>query len=216
MNTTAIILAAGQASRMRLEGEFKSKALLPLPYPPAERDNGPWLPALACLAQTYRQAGVQDIMLVSGYHQHETETLARELGLLCANNSAPWAGMFSSVRTALAAMAPCDSFFVNPVDVPLIAVDTIRSLLAQSAVQPDAVLVPVHAGEEGHPPLIPGQYRERILSHDGDNGLAGALQALPRMRVDVADPFVLEDMDTPEDYARLCRASQSRLGALHE
>ena len=199
MNAVAIVLAAGQASRMRLEGAFRSKALLPLPYANAT------LPALTCLAETYRQAGVHDIVLVSGYHKHETETLGRELGLVCVRNAQPEQGMFSSVHTALAAMPPCDSMFVNPVDVPLIAVDTIRTLLARAVTHPDTVLVPTHAGEEGHPPLIPGHYRERILAHDGSNGLAGALQNLPRLHVDVPDAFVLEDMDTPDDYARLCR-----------
>ena len=199
MNAVAIVLAAGQASRMRLEGAFRSKALLPLPYANAT------LPALTCLAETYRQAGVHDIVLVSGYHQHETETLGRELGLVCVRNAQPEQGMFSSIRTALSAMPPCDNFFVNPVDVPLVAVNTIRRLLALPAAHPGTVLVPVYGGEEGHPPLIPGQFREGILAHDGSHGLAGALQNLPRLHVDVPDAFVLEDMDTPEDYARLCR-----------
>ena len=199
MNTVAIVLAAGQASRMRLEGAFRSKALLPLPYANAT------LPALSCLAETYRQAGVHDVVLVSGYHRHETETLGRELGLVCVRNTHPEQGMFSSVRAALAAMPPCDGMFVNPVDVPLVTVETIKTLLAQAITKPDTVLIPAHAGEEGHPPLIPGHYRERILAHDGSSGLAGALHNLPRLLVDVPDALVLEDMDTPEDYARLCR-----------
>ena len=200
---------------MKLDGAYKSKALLPVPEHVAGCTTGhasgwtspaPWLPALARLVQSYRQAGVQDIILVSGYHHEEVESLGHSLGLRCARNGQPERGMFSSVCAGLAAMPQCDSFFVHPVDIPLVRPSTIGALLAVAGGTPDAVLLPEHAGEEGHPPLIPGKYRDSILAHDGHNGLAGALAGLACEHVSVHDDiFVLEDMDTPSDYHRLCR-----------
>lgn len=194
---------------MQLDGAYRSKALLPVPDHVESRANAcasAWSPALARLAQTYRQAGVQDLLLVSGYHHGETEALGHSLGLRCARNGQPEQGMFSSVCAGLAAMPPCVNFFVHPVDIPLVRASTIRTLLDAAEDHADAILVPEFGGEEGHPPLIPSAFRDSILAHDGHNGLAGALAGLACERVPVPDdPFILEDMDTPTDYHRLCR-----------
>lgn len=219
MNAVALILAAGAASRMQLDGAYKSKALLPVPSHAANHATGsvadsgrnghtsaPWLPALASLAQAYRQAGVQEIILVSGYHHEETEALGRDLGLHCVRNNQPEQGMFSSVCAGLATISACEAFFVHPVDIPLVRAKTIKMLLDAARNHRSSIILPEHAGEEGHPPLIPFKYRDTILAHDGHNGLAGALAGLERTHVVVPDdPFVLEDMDTPSDYDRLCR-----------
>lgn len=218
MKACAIILAAGASSRMQLAGAYKSKALLPLPYcgqnglvrqEGAYGSSAPaaavtWLPALEILARNYRQAGINRLMLVSGFHHAETEILARELGLVCVRNEQPDKGMFSSVCAALGHLPDCDGFFIQPVDVPLVRAKTLQTLLEIASADPKAVLLPIYGGEEGHPPLFPACYRDIILAHDGQGGLAGLLPRLPLRRVDVDDHFILEDMDTREDHARLC------------
>lgn len=209
MKPWAIILAAGAASRMQLDGAYRSKALLTLPDRGQGQDEGwsgqtKWLPALEILVRTYRQAGINGIMLVSGFHHAETEGLARELGLVCVRNEDPDRGMFSSVCTALRHLPACEAFFVHPVDVPLARARTLLTLLDAARNSPDTILLPTCGGEDGHPPLIPACYRETILNHDGQGGLAGILPNLPLRRVEVDDHFILEDMDTREDHARLC------------
>ncbi|MDR3357968.1 MAG: hypothetical protein LBN96_03735 [Desulfovibrio sp.] len=67
-----------------------------------------------------------------------------------------------------------------------------------------------HNGEEGHPPLLPAVYRNIVLSDKTKDGLRAVLAALPRRPVDTEDPCILEDMDSPRDYARLRRLAVGR------
>ena len=212
MKPSVVILAAGQSSRMGM-----LKALLPLPMLPGGKNA----PALRGIVQLYRSAGVDDIVVVSGFHADRVEAAAAELGVSVVRNPAPEQGMFSSVQTGLAALAHRGlkgAFFVHPVDVPLVRPLTILALLdaaAEDAADMAAtravsgttvqahVLVPVFAEQEGHPPLVPACYADGILAYKGEGGLRGALEGLPHRHVPVPDSLMLEDMDTPDDYARL-------------
>ncbi|MDR2745369.1 MAG: nucleotidyltransferase family protein [Desulfovibrio sp.] len=209
MKFCAILLAAGRSSRMG-----GVKALLPLPLLP----DGGACSALEALARLYRAAALPDMLVVSGFHAEAVEDAARALSLAVARNPHPERGMFSSVRTGLRAAPPdCDALFIHPADIPLVRPQTLR-LLADAALEasrspgaPSAVLIPRHNGEEGHPPLLPAVFKKNVLSCTGKDGLRAALAALPRRLVDTADPCVLEDMDGPQDYARLQRLALRRM-----
>ena len=109
MQPAVIILAAGQASRMGAV-----KALLPLPG----RDRGS--SALRGLVELYRSVGVEEIVLVSGFHAVSVEAEAAALGVTVVRNPQPDQGMaakpeayssaqFSGLRSRLrgAAAGPC-------------------------------------------------------------------------------------------------------------
>lgn len=209
MKACAILLAAGQASRMGAV-----KALLPLPL----LSGGAPCSALEGLVRCYRGAGMEDILLVSGFHAAEVEAAARGLGLTVVRNPRPEEGMFSSACAGLRAVPEdCAACFMHPVDVPLVRSLTLVALLDASASESrpglPSVLIPTYEGKEGHPPLLPAACREHILAHargGGEGGLRAALAGLPRRSVPVADSFILEDMDRPEDYARLRTLAASR------
>ena len=213
MKFSVVILAAGQSSRMG-----RVKALLPLPLGP----EGANCSALEGLARLYRDQGVDRIVVVSGYHAEEVEAESRRLDLVCTRNPNPEQGMFSSVCTGLSRLADnpdsCESeaICITPVDVPLVRPLTLQTLLEEAKKDLERfgarppVLIPLFAGREGHPPLIPAAYASHILAHNGREGLRGAFSALPRRVVSVADAMILEDMDAPEDYERLRRLALSR------
>ena len=212
METAVIVLAAGMASRMGA-----AKALLSLPLLP----GGGRCSALRGLVKQYRAAGVQQVVIVSGFHADVVEGEATALGLKAVRNPDPQQGMFSSVQTGVAALTQSGFdgyFFVQPVDVPLVRPLTLRALCeaagqeeagreAERAVSGKAaalpVLIPAFDGQEGHPPLVPMHLAPRIMGHKGQNGLRGALEGAPLRPVPVPDVMILEDMDTPDDYARL-------------
>ncbi|MDR2054399.1 MAG: nucleotidyltransferase family protein [Desulfovibrio sp.] len=210
MKFCAILLAAGRSSRM---GGIK--ALLPLPL----LAGGGACSALEALARLYRAAGLPDMLVVSGFHADTVEEAARALSLAAARNAHPEQGMFSSVCAGLRAAPPdCDAFFIHPVDIPLVRPQTLR-LLADAALEasrspgnPPVALIPRHNGEEGHPPLLPAVFKKTVLACKAEGGLRAALAALPRRLVDTADSCVLEDMDSPRDYARLQRLALRRAG----
>ena len=212
MESAVIILAAGMASRMGA-----AKALLSLPLLP----GGGHCSALRGLVKQYREAGVQRAVIVSGFHAEVVEGEALALGLKTVRNPAAQQGMFSSVRSGVAALAQSGFdgyFFVQPVDIPLVRPLTLRALcaavkqeeagrMAELAVSNTAaelpVIIPAFEGQEGHPPLVPMHLAPRIMAHTGQDGLRGALEGAPLRHVPVPDAMILEDMDTPDDYARL-------------
>ena len=212
MESAVIILAAGMASRMGA-----AKALLSLPLLP----GGGHCSALRGLVKQYREAGVQRVVIVSGFHAEVVEGEAMALGLKTVRNPAAQQGMFSSVRAGVAALTQSGFdgyFFVQPVDIPLVRPLTLRALcvavkqeeagrMAELAVSNTAaelpVIIPAFEGQEGHPPLVPMHLAPRIMAHTGQDGLRGALEGAPLRHVAVPDAMILEDMDTPDDYARL-------------
>ena len=212
MESAVIILAAGMASRMGA-----AKALLSLPLLP----GGGHCSALRGLVKQYREAGVQRVVIVSGFHAEVVEGEAMALGLKTVRNPAAQQGMFSSVRSGVAALTQSGFdgyFFVQPVDIPLVRPLTLRALceaakqeetgrMAELAVSNTAaelpVIIPAFEGQEGHPPLVPMHLAPRIMAHTGQDGLRGALEGAPLRHVPVPDAMILEDMDTPDDYARL-------------
>jgi molybdenum cofactor cytidylyltransferase len=67
------------------------------------------------------------------------------------------------------------------------------------------VVLPRHAGRRGHPVLFATRLREEILAAPDAPGARGVVHAheADLAVVEVDDPGVLDDVDTPGDYARL-------------
>lgn len=194
--TVAVILAGGLSSRM---GQ-RFKPLLPL----AGRTPLSWL------AGTFRQAGLDHILVVTGYRGTEVAAEATRLGLTPVHNPDYETGMFSSVRAGLTALPQGTvRVCIIPVDVPLFRAATVRRLLAR-AQEPDTppLLYPVFMGERGHPPLIAASVVPEVLAHHGEGGLRQALAPFAFEEIAVADAAILADMDTPNQYASLCALAE--------
>jgi CTP:molybdopterin cytidylyltransferase MocA len=204
-DTCAVILAAGLSSRMA--GPLKP--LLPL------AGETP----LARLAATFRQAGLQRIIVAGGHRQAEIEAEARRLDLHFVFNPYYETGMFSTAKAALATVpADCRRVLLTPADVPLFRPATVARLLAR-ADAPDAapVLYPIFAGQRGHPPCLDAALLPAIAAYGGDDGLRGALAPFPSQEVAVPDSLILADMDTPADYAALnCLAARRGIPTVAE
>ena len=115
--------------------------------------------------------------------------------------------MFASIRAGLSALGPGSrAVFILPVDMPLVRPLTIMALAA--ALQPETpAVVPVHAGQRGHPPLLSARAVGQVLAWEGGGGLRAALSGLPGLAtLEVDDPGVLLDLDTPEDLALALRS----------
>jgi molybdenum cofactor cytidylyltransferase len=192
---SAIILAAGYSSRM---GKFKP--LLEL--------GG--LAAIDRVILLYQAVGVSDIHVVTGFRSTTLKEAMRGRGIHLVHNPDHDAGMFSSVLAGVNALpeAMC-SFFIHPVDIPLVRPHTLTALMAAGDVPSPAIVYPTFDDRRGHPPLIRGDLRKAILAHDGQGGLRALLDRHDdeAREVPVADAGVLLDMDTPDDYAHLSTRS---------
>jgi putative nucleotidyltransferase with HDIG domain len=194
----AIVLAAGYSSRM---GEFKP--LLPL------GDTT----VLERVVALFKDAGIEDVRVVVGHRSPDLLPLLERLHAHPLLNDRYQDGMFSSVVTGVRGLEPdTDAFFLLPVDIPLVKKHTVEILLREYPKDRSRIIYPGFFGKRGHPPLIPGCHREGILAWHGEGGLKSYLARYDAdaMLVEVADETILADMDTPEDYHRLCAMWQRR------
>jgi CTP:molybdopterin cytidylyltransferase MocA len=111
--------------------------------------------------------------------------------------------MLASAQAGLAALPDnVSAAFILPVDTPLVAPASLRALASGLCGSGALVAHPVHGGERGHPPLIARPAFAALRAHSGPGGRRSALAALgPEASLDVEleDPRVLLDIDTPED-----------------
>jgi len=213
----AVVLAAGLSSRMGT-----SKPLLPL---------GSRLVIERVIASV-AEAGVDDIVAVTGHKAEEVAPVLDRLGVRHVYNPDYQTGMFSSVLAGVGALHDdVGGFFVLPVDCALVRPEVLRALMEGYRETKRGVLYPTCCGLRGHPPLIAGRYREELLlagrAAAGAAGAGGAVgtgraaraagpdgtnlrsfltrHAADEADVEVEDLTILMDMDTPEDHERMER-----------
>ena len=189
-NLAALVLAAGFSSRM---GRLKS--LLPLGEATViERSIGSFL-----------AAGVQDVRVVLGYRSGEIARVLEASGVAIVMNHDYQEGMYSSIKAAVRSLEPkVEAFFLLPGDLPLVRWQTVQRLITVFAESGKGIVYPCFNGERGHPPIISTRYAQKILSWNGRGGLRALLNQYDAdaLNVEITDPGVLLDMDTPEDYQR--------------
>jgi CTP:molybdopterin cytidylyltransferase MocA len=188
---SAILLAAGYSRRM---GRFK----------PLLKLGGQTV--LERVVSLYRRASVADIRVVTGFRSETVRSALGALPVTVVHNPAHDAGMFSSVLAGIDTLAPdVSSFFVHPVDIPMVRPHTLAMLMDAFDRLPKPVIYPVFNGHRGHPPLVDVALKEAIVSHDGSGGLSALLRRFDATArdVEVADEGVMLDMDTPDDFQRL-------------
>jgi molybdenum cofactor cytidylyltransferase len=109
-------------------------------------------------------------------------------------------GMGHSLAHAVAMTPGAGGWIVALADMPFIAPESIRRVAA--ALREGAALVaPAYRGTRGHPVGFAAAYRDVLAGLTGDAGARAVLkrdQAKVRI-VEVDDPGVLRDIDTPAD-----------------
>lgn len=118
------------------------------------------------------------------------------------NNPQPERGMFSSIQIGLAEAVASDAhvILVHPADMPFVRAETIRAVIDECARTGRAVC-PRHGDQRGHPLAFPLELAQQLLAVDAATPLNEAFAAisLVRQELDVDDPGVLKDVDTPSD-----------------
>jgi molybdenum cofactor cytidylyltransferase len=195
----AVILAAGQSKRMG-----QPKMLLP------------WgtTTVLGRVVGSFAEAGIEEIVVVTGAEQSGVAALVSELGQRYAvrsihNPEYATGGMVSSMQCGLAALAErgasIGAALIGLGDQPQMATATVRAITALRLSSGAALIVPSHGGRRGHPWLLGRRFWTEI----------GAMRAPETARdflnrhaddiryVNVDTPSIHEDLDTPEQYLRL-------------
>src|SRR5699024_5445495 len=137
MRIGAVIAAAGAPGGFRSYDEME------------HIDGSSMIRRMIC---SFRRAGVEDIVIVTGYKAEETEKKLAKLGavLLRAEDYEAEQMIDFAVRGFTYLENTCGRIFFCPSDVPLFTEDTLRIMLEQDA----PVVIPVYEGRKGHPVLI--------------------------------------------------------------
>jgi molybdenum cofactor cytidylyltransferase len=116
--------------------------------------------------------------------------------------------MLSSIQTGLRALPSAasgiDAVMIALCDQPLVRSQTITQLVTAWSERRPRVLLPRFDGKHGHPIVLSAAGIEEIQSLDGKRGatLKDYTSRHERLDLEVDDPAVLHDIDTPEDFQK--------------
>jgi molybdenum cofactor cytidylyltransferase len=190
---STVILAAGASRRM---GEPKL--------------NLPWAntTVLGQVISIFFHAGVEDIVIAAGDVPITglSESLKAVVRFVGVPNNLQ-AGMLFSLQTGLAALNPDSrAVFIALGDQPQIEVDVIQAMLRDYAQHHSPILIPSINQRRGHPWLLDHSLLPELVALDTSKTLRYFLnqhEHLIRYLV-VQTESILQDLDTPSDYARSC------------
>ncbi len=184
----AVVLAAGESRRMGTQ-----KLLLPF-------GDTTILGAVVRTVQASR-AGRTVVVLGADREAIRRECGSRDLDLV-VNENYPL-GMLTSIQAGLRALPPdAQAAVIVLGDQPFLASRVIDAVIAAYETGGKGIVIPTFQGRRGHPVLIDVKYRDEVLAFDPADGLRRLMLAHAGdiLEVDVADPDILRDLDTPEDY----------------
>jgi molybdenum cofactor cytidylyltransferase len=107
-------------------------------------------------------------------------------------------GMGASLAAGIEASDDAEGWIVALADMPRIATSTIETV-AITLDKGASLVAPFYRGQRGHPVGFGIEHREALLALDGDAGAKSLLMSQCVTKVEVDDPGILRDVDTPED-----------------
>jgi molybdenum cofactor cytidylyltransferase len=196
-----VILAAGESSRMG-----RDKALLP--WPAASEQSGSQGTFLSSAIRSL-SAATDFVVIVAGNNEATVAPVAYAHGAFVVVNPDPSRGQFSSLQVGLREVLNRgrDAAIITLVDRPPAAMTTVQTLREafETAEQKIWAVVPEYGQKHGHPYVTGREMMERFLrepttgnARDVEHRYLDHIQYLP-----VSDPFVVLNINTPEDYASL-------------
>lgn len=190
-----VILAAGRSSRMG-----RPKALLTCP------DGRTFV---RTLIDALHAGGVQASVVIG---RADDDALRAEVGTAGAagfvvNRNADRGGQLSSLIAGLDAVdgPGVRAILVVPVDAPLVTSDTIAALIAVFSATAAPIVRARFQSRNGHPVVFSRALFDDLRRANPEVGAKAVLRAHASaiVNVDLADPAVITDVDTPEDYRGL-------------
>jgi len=151
-------------------------------------------------------SGIRDIVVVLGNHGNKIAGIIRDLPVNIVFNNDPESEMAESVRVGLLAIDNASSgVLICLSDHPLVRSETYKIILNAHFESPDRIVIPVYNRQRGHPSLFPKSLADKVFT--GLN-LKQVIDASPELVtcVPVSDQGTILDIDSMEDYERMCRS----------
>ena len=148
-------------------------------------------------------AHTEPLVIVLGHDQGAIQS-ALDPRVRQAINPDPERGMLSSLQAGLLLLNDAERVLFLPLDYPAIQIDTVARLCAAPLAN---ITMPRFEGRRGHPVLISQEVVKQLLALPPGAAARDLIrsQNATVQYVDVNDPAILMDVDTPEDYQALSR-----------
>ena len=218
MTITALILAAGQSTRMG-----QPKMLLP------------WgeTTVLGQVIETIQRAGIAEILVVTGGARADVESIAEKYGVRTIFNEGFASGeMLSSIQVGLQELAPSALKGTSPKsamnilddkgdslggfgggregvlivlgDQPQVQERSVQAVISRFEKTEANLIVPSYQMRRGHPWLVASPLWGEILAMWGNESPRDFLNhhSAEIEYVNVDNPSILADLDTPDDYLK--------------
>ena len=207
-----VLLAAGESRRMAGMPETPhATEPPPLSQKSSPKALLPWLGRPLIQYQLEQIAAVTParIVLVTGYHAGLLAPFFNAApGIHVVENPDPARGRASSIVHGVSALPETMSgFAIVNVDQPC-AAPILTQLIAARAKTNKLIALPRYQGKRGHPPLFAGSLRDAVLQvSEQTQGLKSITRShcTDTAYVDIDDPGVVWNLNTPEDYRRAQR-----------
>lgn len=188
---TALILAAGESKRMG-----QPKMLLPW-------SEGTVISRVAAI---FRKAGVEDILVVTGGAREQVEDAILHLDVRTIYNKDFAKGeMLSSIQCGVGALThPTQAMLIGLGDQPQVQERSVRMVCDAFIETKSNIVVPSFQMRRGHPWLVARPFWDELLNLKSPQSPRDFLNTHSEniQYVNVDDPGILADLDTPEDYQR--------------
>jgi molybdenum cofactor cytidylyltransferase len=199
VDITPLVLAAGASTRMgrpKALCDFDGKACLELVLS-------------AC-------SGLGTPVVVLGARREEIQKAVDLSRVMLVLNEEWESGQTSSLKAGLRLLPPSsEAFLLFPVDFPVVTREDVDRVEAAFRKEKDAskqIFIPSYSLQRGHPVLCRRAVAEEFLALPDDAPARTVVNQRPtRIRhVEFDKPYILMDMDTPEDYAKCLEAVRAR------
>ena len=113
-------------------------------------------------------------------------------------------GMGHSIAAGVVARPDARGWLILPGDMPLVQPASLQAVARELAQQ--AIVYAQHKGRRGHPVGFSAELYSELIALGGDEGARRLVARYPAFGVELDDPGVLVDVDTPADLDALRRS----------
>jgi molybdenum cofactor cytidylyltransferase len=159
-------------------------------------------------------SGADETLVVLGHRAEEVASAVARFQVRTVVNGDYLDGMASSVKAGVRAVpeGSAEGVMIALCDQPHVPPAVHRAVVEAYRRTGAAIVVPTVAGDTGHPVVFDLSLRDEILAVDPSEGLRAVTYAHrgDRLLVAVDSLSVIDDIDTPDDYARLSEEDHPR------
>lgn len=155
---------------------------------------------------TFREAGLDDILVVTGGARERVEDTISHLEVKAVYNEQFSNGeMLSSVQCGIRALKPqTKAMLIGLGDQPQVQAGSVKAVCDAYLDMQSKIIVPSYQIRRGHPWLVVRPLWDDLLKMRSPSSPRDFLHTHRKniQYVNVNDPGILADLDTPEDYQR--------------